>query len=184
MKGWTSRIAALLTVGAVLLGAAPFSTSAQTRAGLTVSTGLEAAALADYLLSAPLASTEGSAVATCSDKCQIRNLFRCGRADRAGRGVILSTGETPRPILIRETLPARGFPLYRTSPTATSPVSTAVPPPRTRPSWNSSLSPPATCSTFSMFSPPANSSRMNRITTCSASLSTVKTSPCFPTGAR
>ena len=57
MKGWTSRIAALLTVGAVLLGAAPFSTSAQTRAGLTVSTGLEAAALADYLLSAPLAST-------------------------------------------------------------------------------------------------------------------------------
>ena len=93
MKGWTSRIAALLTVGAVLLGAAPFSTSAQTRAGLTVSTGLEAAALADYLLSAPLASTEGSAVATCSDKCQIGTFSDAAGLTGLDGGVILSTGD-------------------------------------------------------------------------------------------
>lgn len=59
MKGWTSRIAALLTVGAVLLGAGAVFHVGTDTAGLTVSTGLEAAALADYLLSAPLASTEG-----------------------------------------------------------------------------------------------------------------------------
>ena len=93
MKGWTSRIAALLTVGAVLLGAAPFSTSAQTRAGLTVSTGLEAAALADYLLSAPLTSTEGSAVATCSDKCQIGTFSDAAGLTGLDGGVILSTGD-------------------------------------------------------------------------------------------
>ena len=93
MKGWANRAAALLSAGAMLLGAPPLSASAGTPYGVTVSTGLAAAALADFLLLEPLAVSPDSAKVTCSDNSQIGTFADAAGLTGLGEGVILSTGD-------------------------------------------------------------------------------------------